>query len=92
MSNAEITAQPQHQPQQQCFTLTVGTDEARLEYRLSAGQVVFTSTYVPFSLRGRGLAEQLVTTGLAWAKEEGLEVQSSCWYVDRFLSEKPAKR
>jgi hypothetical protein len=36
-------------------------------------------------LRGKGLAEQLVEVGLAWANAEQLNVKASCWYVAKFL-------
>ena len=38
-----------------------------------------------FRLRGKGLAEQLVEVGLAWANAEQLNVKASCWYVAKFL-------
>jgi len=40
---------------------------------------------VPFRLRGKGLAEQLVEVGLAWAKEQGYDIKADCWYVAKFL-------
>ncbi len=45
----------------------------------------FTYTFVPETLRGHGIAEKLVRTGLAWAREQGFEIEASCWYVQRFL-------
>ena len=45
----------------------------------------FTSTYVPFALRGQGLAEELVKFGLEWAKDQGYQIEASCWYVKKFL-------
>ena len=47
--------------------------------------VVITFTFVPESLRGQGIAEKLVRTGLAWAREQGYQIEASCWYVRRFL-------
>ena len=75
-----------HQPEHSRFVADIDGQRAQLEYRLLAEQRVdFTYTFVPPSLRGRGIAEQLVRTGLAWAREQGLEMQASCWYVQRFL-------
>lgn len=79
-----------HDRQKQSFTLTLDGDTAVLDYRLysAAGEppaVDFTHTYVPPALRGRGLAEALVRHGLAWAKQEGYNIQASCWYVAKFL-------
>ncbi len=45
----------------------------------------FTYTFVPESLRGHGIAEKLVRTGIAWARGQGFEIEASCWYVRRFL-------
>lgn len=50
-----------------------------------AAKVVFTHTFVPEALRGRGAAAVLVRAGLDWAAEQGLRVQASCSYVARYL-------
>jgi len=76
----------QHETGRQCFVLHVEGGEAVLEYRLLAGNGInFTHTYVPPALRGRGIAEKLVRTGLSWAREQEYEIQASCWYVQRFI-------
>ena len=75
-----------HQPERQRFIARVGKDEAVVDYRLLAGGGIdFYHTHVPDHLRGQGVAEALVRTGLAWARGEGLRIQASCWYVQRFL-------
>lgn len=76
-----------HQPQLHCFTIDLEGQLAKLEYHLIGDRTVeFTSTHVPFSLRGKGFGEELVKAGLGWAYAQGLEVQSRCWYVDKFLT------
>ncbi|MGL4641014.1 MAG: GNAT family N-acetyltransferase, partial [Shewanella sp.] len=30
-------------------------------------------------------AERLVRHGLKWAKAQNVEIQASCWYVQKFL-------
>ncbi len=63
---------------------------AKLEYEFLDNKTIhFTHTYVPFSLRGKGHAEALVNTGLAWAAVQKFNVQTSCWYVAKFLDNKP---
>lgn len=75
-----------HEPDRQRFVVTVTDLESVLEYRQPRpGTIEFTRTFVPESLRGRGIAERLVRTGLRWARAEADEVQASCWYVQRFL-------
>jgi predicted GNAT family acetyltransferase len=84
----------QHQTDSKRFVLSKDDKECILEYKLIAtteGQAVnhqiidFSSTYVPFALRGQGLAEQLVEAGLVWAKQQGYQIEASCWYVKKFL-------
>lgn len=76
---------PAHDESRQRFTLTFPEGEAGLTYERSGPQVVFTHTFVPPTLRGRGLAEILVRAGLAWAAQESLTVNATCSYVARFL-------
>ncbi|QDF67909.1 N-acetyltransferase [Shewanella sp. SNU WT4] len=59
--------------------------EAVLDYQLQGKSVNFSRTFVPEALRGQGIAEKLVRTGLTWAKQEGYEIEASCWYVQKFL-------
>jgi len=76
---------PSHDESRQRFTLTFPEGEAELTYERTGPRVVFTHTFVPPSLRGRGLAEMLVRAGLAWATDEKLQVSATCSYVVRFL-------
>ena len=79
----------EHQIDKNRFVLTENDNECVLDYclidTLHGQKIDFTSTYVPLALRGQGLAEQLVEVGLAWAKEQGYEIEASCWYVKNFL-------
>lgn len=60
--------------------------DAELTYEWCGDQTVnFTHTYVPFSLRGKGLADLLVEKGLAWARGAGLELTTCCWFVEKYL-------
>ena len=79
-----------HQPDRRRFVIALDEGEAVLEYRLSqpggpGATVDFSRTYVPPPQRGKGLAEALVRRGLKWARDEGYEVEASCWYVAKFL-------
>ncbi len=76
----------QHEIERQRFVLQLEGGEAVLEYRLLPGNGIdFSHTFVPPELRGRGAAEKLVRTGLAWARAQEYEIQASCWYVQRFI-------
>jgi len=78
-----------HLPQQHRFVLDYEGAEAVLQYALYPGKeqtiIDFNSTYVPPQFRGKGLAEKLVRAGIKWAKEQGYELQASCWYAAKFL-------
>ncbi len=75
-----------HEPEQSRFVTCIDSQQALLRYELTARKGInFIHTYVPEPLRGQGIAEKLVRTGLAWARAEGYEIQASCWYVRRFL-------
>lgn len=76
----------QHEVERQRFVLYRDGLESVLEYRLLADHAIdFTRTFVPESLRGQGIAERLVRSGMSWAREQGLSMQASCWYAKRFL-------
>lgn len=60
-------------------------ETAYVRYRIDGAQLDITSTFVPISLRGKGLAEALVREALAFAKHENLRATASCWYADKFI-------
>lgn len=75
-----------HQPEQNRFVCSTTGEEALLEYRLEDGTGIdFCRTFVPKSARGKGIAEELVKTGLNWARAQGYNIRASCSYVQRFL-------
>jgi predicted GNAT family acetyltransferase len=55
------------------------------EYAINGDQMIFTHTFVPPELRGRGVAEKLVRVGLADARAKGLKVVAACSYVAKFI-------
>lgn len=55
------------------------------DYQLQGSRMIFTHTYVPTTLRGRGIAQKLVRTALEHAKEKNLKVVPACSYVDVFI-------
>lgn len=75
-----------HQADKQRFVAVLDGQECVLEYRLLPDHgIEFTRTFVPPALRGQGIAEKLVRTGLDWARQQALVITASCWYVSRFL-------
>lgn len=79
----------QQLPNEQRFVISCEGGEAVLAYRLfnngTQPAIDFNSTYVPPELRGKGLAEKLIRTGIKWAKEQGYELHASCWYAAKFI-------
>ena len=47
--------------------------------------LVFSHTYVPPELRGRGIAEELVRQALEDVRQRGYKVIPSCWYVRLYI-------
>lgn len=82
MSDFEV----QHQADSMRFLVDCGGQQAELTYKLTGHSIDFDHTYVPFRLRGKGIAEALVDTGVTWAKAQGYDIKASCWYVEKFLS------
>jgi predicted GNAT family acetyltransferase len=75
-----------HRPESSRFEAEVDGDVAFLTYERSDGIAVMTHTVVPRQLEGRGIAGHLVTTAVAWARDEGLEIDPQCSYVRDWLS------
>jgi predicted GNAT family acetyltransferase len=81
-----------HNAKAQRFELSTASTAALLEYLRTTDGVVFTHTFVPPELRGKGLAEQLVRAALEWARAEKLRVVPECSYVARFVERNPEYR
>ncbi|WP_375437757.1 GNAT family N-acetyltransferase [uncultured Hymenobacter sp.] len=80
----------QHQPQDQEFTATVDGHTAELAYsQPSPDTIDFAHTFVDEALRGRGVGEALAREGLAYAKQEGLRVRTSCEFMAAFVERHP---
>jgi hypothetical protein len=67
------------------FEVHLDSHIAELNYFLNGETIIFTHTGVPFELEGRGIGSLLVKTGLAFAMKNNLKVQTSCWFVDRYI-------
>ena len=54
-----------------------------------AGVLEMYSTYVPPAERGRGLGGQLVRAAVGFAREQGLRIVPTCWYVAEWIKLHP---
>lgn len=81
-----------HDATAHCFRLILPEGEVRLDYRLlTPGWVDFHHTFTPVSMRGRGLAAEVVAVGLDWADAEGLRVVASCSYVAAVMTQRGSR-
>lgn len=79
-----------HDPVRGTFTARIEGHEAYLRY-LPAGEGVldYATTFVPETLRGRGIASDIVRQALDYARAGGWRVIPSCWFVADFLKKHP---
>ena len=99
MSNEQEQAQVHHNAASSRYELALpGVAElAVAEYALEPepsgnasndrgrNRMIFTHTYVPEAMRGKGVAEKLVRAGLADARAHGRHVVPECSYVATFI-------
>lgn len=78
-----------HNPADSRYEAEVEGHRAVAEYRVEGDRVIFTHTFVPPELGGRGLAEALVRTALEETRRRGLRVVAECSYVAAFIRRHP---
>ena len=71
------------------FSADVDGHRIRLDYGLSGGVLTITHTEVPYALRGRGLAGQLVRAAFEHARQAGLTVVPRCSYAAEWSARHP---
>jgi predicted GNAT family acetyltransferase len=79
------------------FTLDVDGAHSVLEYReLDAATLDYYRTFVPTTLRGRGIASRLTDSALRYARDRGFKVVPTCpfiaTYIDRHSEFQPLVR
>jgi len=78
-----------HSPKKQRFELNVDGHLAVLDYIMMDDIIIFTHTGVPPEISGSNPGVKLVETGLAFARGNGLQVRSKCWFVSKYLRRHP---
>jgi len=80
----------EHDPLTHRFLAQVPSGTAVLAYvPAGPGLLELYSTYVPAPDRGRGIGGHLVEAALGYAREQGMRVIPTCWYVARWIREHP---
>ena len=74
-----------HNLEMKRFEVHLNEQTAELNYHMVQNTIVFTHTGVPSALEGRGIGSLLVKTGLEYAKENKLKVQTLCWFVAGYI-------
>lgn len=75
------------------FVTTVEGDRAYLAYMDLGKQTLdIYRTFVPNSLRGRGIAAALTEHALRYAESQGYTVIPSCSYVERYMERRQRHR
>jgi predicted GNAT family acetyltransferase len=79
-----------HEPEAGQFIARVAGMEAVLEYRrVDATTLDYYHTFVPPTLRGRGIASELTEHALRHALEHGRKLVPTCPFVARFIDRHP---
>lgn len=73
----------------QRFEIRMDGHLAKLNYRVSNGEIDLIHTEVAEELGGRGLGNKLVEAALAYARDNKLTVVPSCSFVSKYLSRHP---
>jgi uncharacterized protein len=71
------------------FELDVDGALAFANYRLTPSTVIITHTETPRSLRGRGIASQLIKGAMQLIRADGLKVVAGCGFVVDYLRKHP---
>ncbi len=79
-----------HEKDSHRFIGDTPTGTAVLAYApAGAGVLELYSTYVPATERGQGLGGQLVEAAVAYARDQGLLIIPTCWYVADWIAAHP---
>ncbi len=74
-----------HDEKTQEFYIATPEGKALLHYERNGDILNFHHTFVPPELRGRGLAEKVVSAGFDYVKQHHLKVIPTCPYVARLV-------
>jgi predicted GNAT family acetyltransferase len=80
-------------PAENRFEALVDGKLAIAEYvRRGSDMIIFTHTFVPPEIEGRGIANALARFALAQARREGLRVVPRCHFFEAFIQRHPKEQ
>lgn len=71
------------------FEVTVQGQHSELSYRRDDNRILFTHTFVPPALRGRGIAGKMAQAALEYARENKLVAVPLCSYMASYIRRHP---
>ncbi len=76
----------QHNSVEKKFFCVLGEKEAVLEYEITGkNELNFYHTYVPPEYRDQGIANEILSFAVNYAKSNGFKVNASCSYAYRYF-------
>ncbi|MBU1172546.1 MAG: N-acetyltransferase [Proteobacteria bacterium] len=78
-----------HNPSENRFEYRNANDIAVCDYKVIGNMWYFNHTSVPDSMRGQGVAAQLVETALTYVDEQHGRVVANCSYVAAYIKKNP---
>ena len=72
------------------YELRKGDDVAVADYVRRGNEIVFTHTFVPKHLEGRGIASEVAKFALDDVRKKGLQVEPRCPFIADYIRKNPA--
>ncbi|MGW5075784.1 GNAT family N-acetyltransferase [Rhodococcus sp. NPDC004095] len=80
----------EHKPEQNRFEILVdGTVAGHADYTVIGKVRDFDHTVTDPAFRGQGLAGKLVSAALDATRADGVQIATSCSYVEKFVAQNP---
>ncbi|OMH41070.1 GNAT family N-acetyltransferase [Desulfurobacterium indicum] len=70
------------------IVLKLENEEAFVKFKIEQNIIMVTTTYVPESQRGKGIAGKLNAKLVEMAKEKGMKIYPLCEYTRKYLERK----
>lgn len=85
MSEIEVI----HNIKKQVFSVTLNEQICELKYHREGNLLDMYHTFVPDSLRGKGIAGKIAAAALDYVQKNNFTVKPSCPYVKKFMDLHP---